>query len=130
MDAERIIERYRDAMNAHDLDALLDCFDPDYESVQPLNPDRDFRGRETVRKRWTAIFANVADFRAELLRTAVGRHEVWGEWRWLGTRADRTPIDVRGVTILGVRGDRIAWGRFYLEEAGAGGGGLHVESPG
>ena len=45
MDAERVIERYRDAMTTHDLDALLDCFDPDYESVQPLNPHRDFRGR-------------------------------------------------------------------------------------
>ena len=62
MDAERIIERYRDAMNAHDLDALVDCFDPDYETLQPLNPDRDFRGRETVRERWTAIFRNVPDF--------------------------------------------------------------------
>lgn len=130
MEAERIIERYRDAMNARDLAALLGCFDPEYESVQPLNPDRDFRGRATVRERWTAIFATVADFRAEFLRTAAAGDEVWGEWRWLGTRADGTPIDVRGVTILGIRDDRIAWGRFYLEQVGAGTGGMHIHSPG
>ena len=68
--------------------------------------------------------------RAELLRTAVAADEVWGEWRWLGTRVNGALLDVRGVTILGVRGDRIIWGRFYLEEAGAGGGGMQAESPG
>ncbi len=129
MAAERALLRYRDAMNAHDLDALLECFTADYESVQPLNPDRDFRGRETVRERWSGIFRNVPDFRAELLRMAVSGDEVWGEWRWLGTSADGSAIDVRGVTIVGLRGDRIAWGRFYLEDAAAGGGGMHVASP-
>jgi ketosteroid isomerase-like protein len=128
MDALRVIKRYRDAMNAHDLEALLDCFALDYESEQPLNPDRDFRGRETVRERWTSIFTDVPDFTAELMRAAAADDEVWGEWRWRGTRVDGTVIDVRGVTILSVRDDRFAWGRFYLEEAGAGAGGMHVES--
>jgi hypothetical protein len=45
-------------------------------------------------------------------------------------RADGSAIDVRGVTIVGVRGGRIAWGRFYLEEAGAGGGGMRIEDAG
>jgi ketosteroid isomerase-like protein len=128
VDAFRVIERYRDAMNARDLEALLACFEADYESVQPLNPDRDFHGRETVRDRWTAIFREVPDFTAELLRAAAADQEVWGEWRWRGTRADGTRVDVRGVTILGVHDDRFAWGRFYLEDAGAGGGGMQVES--
>jgi ketosteroid isomerase-like protein len=130
MASAEALERYRVAMNARDLDAVLDCFDPDYESVQPLNPDRDFRGRDTVRERWTAIFREVPDFRAELLRSAVDTDEEWGEWRWRGTRVDGSAIDVRGVTIVGVRGGRIAWGRFYLEEAGAGGGGMRVEVAG
>jgi hypothetical protein len=34
---------------------------------------------------------------------------------------------VRGVMIVGVRDGRIAWGRLYLEEAGAGGGGMRIE---
>jgi ketosteroid isomerase-like protein len=124
--AAQAVARYSAAMNAHDLDALLDCFDVDYESVQPLNRDRNFRGRDTVRERWTAIFRDVQDFRAELLRSAVDGDEEWGEWRWRGTRADGSPIDVRGVTI--VRDGRTAWGRFYLEEAGSGGGGMRIEA--
>jgi len=114
-------------MNAHDLDGLLDCFDPDYESVQPVNPDRDIRGRDTVEERWTSIFREVPDFSAEILRTAVAGDEVWNEWRWRGRRADDSEIDVRGVTIVGVRDDRIVWGRFFLEEVGRGGGGMRVE---
>lgn len=34
---------------------------------------------------------------------------------------------LRGVMIVGVRDGRIAWGRLYLEEAGAGGGGMRIE---
>jgi ketosteroid isomerase-like protein len=122
-----IVERYCRAMNDHDLEALLDCFDPDYESVQPVNPERNIRGRDTVRERWTTILRDVPDFRAEILRTAVEGEEVWNEWRWQGTRADGSEIDVRGVTIVGVRDNRIRWGRFFLEQVGAGGGGMHIE---
>jgi hypothetical protein len=32
--------------------------------------------------------------------------------------------------IVGVRDGRIAWGRLYLEEAGAGGGGMRIEPVG
>jgi hypothetical protein len=33
-----------------------------------------------------------------------------------GTRTDGTRLDMRGVTIFGVREDRIIWGRLYLED--------------
>ena len=128
MAAAPVLARYSAAMNSHDLEALLACFELDYESIQPLNPDRDFRGRDTVRQRWTAIFRGVPDFRAELLRSAVDGDEEWGEWRWRGTRSDGGAIDVRGVMIVGVRNGRIAWGRLYLEEAG--GGGMRIETAG
>jgi hypothetical protein len=105
-------------MNAHDLDALLGCFDRDYERVHHLNPDRGFRGRKTVRVRWAAIFGAISDFHAELLRSAAAGDEEWGEWRWQGTRADGSTLDVRGVTIVGVCESRIVWGRFYLDDAG------------
>jgi hypothetical protein len=40
------IARLRDAMNAHDLDAMAALFAPDYRSEQPLHPNRGFGGRE------------------------------------------------------------------------------------
>jgi len=40
-----VIERLQKAMNNHDLEAFVECFNPDYQSEQPVHPDRRFRGR-------------------------------------------------------------------------------------
>ena len=63
------MERLNAALNAHDLEAFLACFQDDYESEQPAHPDRAFRGREQVRSNWSAVFDGVPDFRSELLRS-------------------------------------------------------------
>ncbi len=113
-DPRRPLERLRDAQNARDLDAFVECFREDYESVQPLHPGRGFGGREQVRQNWGAIFAAVPDFRSELVRSAVERNEVWTERHGTGTRADGSALDMRGVIIAGIRDDRITWGRLYV----------------
>jgi hypothetical protein len=41
-----VLERLREAINRHDLDALAACFEPDYHSAFPAHPDRTFRGHE------------------------------------------------------------------------------------
>ena len=110
-------------MNAHDLDAFVGCFHEDYASEQPAHPDRAFVGTAQVRENWGAIFAGVPDFRAELLGTAAEGDAVWTEWRWRGTQADGGRLDIAGVIVLGIRDERIAWARLYVEpveEAGAG----------
>jgi ketosteroid isomerase-like protein len=43
------------------------------------------------------------------------------EIHWTGTKADGTPLDERGVIIMGIRDDRIAWGRLYADEVERGG---------
>ena len=115
-----VLERLRDAQNAHDLDAFVACFDPRYRSEQPVHPDRAFVGAEQVRTNWAEVFAGVPDFRAELLRSAHQGDTGWGEWHWHGTRGDGTRLDMRGVTIFGVRDGRILWGRLYLEDVAGG----------
>src|SRR5712691_7979999 len=37
--------RLVEAANAHALDAMTDCFLPDYVNETPVHPDRNFRGR-------------------------------------------------------------------------------------
>ena len=93
-----VLERLRDAQNAHDLDAFVACFDPRYRSEQPVHPDRAFVGADQVRRNWAEVFAGVPDFRAELLRSAHQGDTGWAEWHWHGTRADGTRLDMRGVT--------------------------------
>jgi len=64
----RLFERLVAAQNAHDIDAFVFCFAPDYTSEQPAHPDRAFVGSDQVRTNWTAMFAGVPDFRADLAR--------------------------------------------------------------
>ncbi|HEV8421313.1 MAG TPA: nuclear transport factor 2 family protein [Actinomycetota bacterium] len=118
---EAISERLSRAMNAHDLEAHVACFDEAYRSEQPAHPSRTFTGREQVRKNWSGLYASIPDFRAEILRLAVVGDTEWAEWHWQGTKEDGAPLDERGVTIVGIRDGRIEWGRLYLEEVeGAG----------
>jgi ketosteroid isomerase-like protein len=110
-----LLQRLHTAQNQHDLDAFINCFDPDYVSEQPVHPERAFHGREQARKNWSAFFSSMPDFRSEVLRAATGNDILWAEWRWSGTRADGTRLEMRGVTVFGIREDLIVWGRLYME---------------
>ena len=111
-----VLERLHHAMNQHDVATFVACFAPAYRSEQPAHPNRGFGGRDQVEKNWTALFASMPDFRAEIVATTDDGDTVWAEWRWSGTRANEPPIDMRGVTLFGVEDGQIAWGRLYMEE--------------
>jgi ketosteroid isomerase-like protein len=114
--AERMMSRLLVALNAHDLDALVECFAPDYRSEQPAHPSRAFAGRHKVRENWTSVFAGVPDFHAELVvSSAPGGGVEIGEWRWYGTHTDGAPFAMQGVTVMGVEDEHIAWARLYME---------------
>jgi ketosteroid isomerase-like protein len=110
-----VVHRLQAATNAHDLDALVACFAPDYLSEIPTHPARSFRGSVQVRRNWTQILAGVPDLHSELVREVVEGNVAWAEWEWSGTRRDGAPHLMRGTTILGIEGDSIAWARFYME---------------
>jgi ketosteroid isomerase-like protein len=113
-----------EAMNARDIDAFVSLFAPDYDSRQPVHPDRAFVGRDQVRANWSAVFAGVPDFRADLIATAVEADTLWSEWRWRGTQEDGSPLDMAGVIVGGVQDGRLAWARLYVEPGESGGAGI------
>ncbi len=115
------LARLHDAINRHDLEAFVACFAPDYQSEQPAHPARAFTGSEQVRQNWASFFEAVPDFQAALLRSIEQDDTVWAEWHWRGTRQDGTVLDMRGVTLFGVRDGRFVWGRLYMEEREAAG---------
>jgi hypothetical protein len=125
-DSERglVVERLKAAMNTRDIDAFVACFDENYESEQPAHPDRAFRGREQVRENWSAIFAGVPDFEADLVAAAASGDTEWSEWRWRGTHADGTRLDMAGVIVCGVAGGLVRWARLYVEPVEQGGAGI------
>jgi ketosteroid isomerase-like protein len=120
-DPRDLIDRLTAAQNAHDLEAMLACFHDDYRSEQPLFPARAFRGIDQVRSNWSALLEAVPDFHAEIVRSAGYGDTVFVEIHWTGTKADGTPLEERGVIIMGVEADRIAWARLYADEVESGG---------
>jgi ketosteroid isomerase-like protein len=119
-----VAQRLCAAMNAHDIDAFADCFAEDYSSEQPVHPARSFRGRAQARQNWSAMFAGVPDFHAELVRGTAADGVEWSEWCWHGTHADGTTLDMAGMIVAGVRDGRIAWARLYFEPVEAHGEGI------
>lgn len=111
----RVVERLRDATNAHDLDGIVGCFAADYRNETPVHPARGFVGREQVRRNWTQILAAIPDVSTEIVASVAARDTVWTEWEHRGTRPDGSPHLLRGVIIFEVRGGLIATARFYLE---------------
>lgn len=118
-----VLQRLRDAMNEHDLEALVDVFDPDVVSETPAHPQRTFRGADQVRRNWEQIFGGVPDLHADLLDAAVAGETVWAEWDWRGTRRDGAPHRMRGVTILRLEASRVDSVHFYMEPVEADGAG-------
>jgi len=59
-DPSELVERLRQSVDAHDLDAVVACFTDDYRNETPAHPGRGFEGREQVRTNWQRIFAGVS----------------------------------------------------------------------
>ena len=110
-----VVDRMQRAMNAHDLDAFVALFAPDYDSAFPVHPERAVHGPEQVRRNWEHNFTEIPDMRATVLRATQDGDTVWTEWEWTGTLSNGAKYLSRGVVILGVRDDRVAWARLYTE---------------
>ena len=117
------VHRLCAAVNAHDLDTLVDCFTASYRNETPAHPGRSFTGTAQVRRNWERIFAGLPDISARLVDTVEDGDTVWSEWEMTGTRPDGTPEMLRGVVIFGTSPARLSWARFYLEQVDASTGG-------
>jgi hypothetical protein len=126
MNRESLLFKLNNAFNSRDIEALVAYFDEHYHSEQPVHPDRTFQGRQQVRKNWASNFDEMPDFSAQLVRHAVNNDTVWAEWEWRGTRKDKSKLIMRGVMIMGIKEDKITWGRLYVEPVETNGKGIEA----
>ena len=118
-----VLQRMSDAINAHDVDAIANCFTNDYKGEQPLHPEiavilqrRGYaNGLAQVRENWTGLFAQVPDLRATLVASTIHDDFAWAEWHWQGTRTSGAALNLRGVSVAGLRNGIMAWARIYME---------------
>ncbi|WBM78942.1 nuclear transport factor 2 family protein [Cryobacterium breve] len=122
VDPSAVVQRLRVATNAHDIDAIVACFTPDYRNETPVHPERSFVGHEQVRRNWMQILAAIPDVSTEIVALVVSGNVVWTEWEHRGTRRDGTAHLMRGVVVFAVTAGLIASARFFLEPVDAAGG--------
>lgn len=82
--ASSVLLKVEAAINAHNIDAFVNCFAPDFEGEHPVHPERNLIGAEQVRKNWTALFAQVPDLQAKLITHTIAGELGWSEWHWQG----------------------------------------------
>jgi limonene-1,2-epoxide hydrolase len=107
-DPMSVVTRFVNACNRHDADSVAACLHPEFDSIQPMFPARNFRGADQVRRNWQAIFDAEPGFRLTVLRQAASDDTVWLELHGAGRDAE-----VAGVFVMGILGDRVRWARIY-----------------
>jgi len=107
-DPMSVVTNFVNACNRHDAEGVSACLHPDFDSIQPMYPSRNFRGADQVRRNWQAIFDAEPGFRLTVLRSAAAGETVWLELHGAGRDAE-----VAGVFVMGIQADRIRWARIY-----------------
>jgi hypothetical protein len=110
-----VFERMIQAVNRHDLEAMVAFFATNYRSEQPFHPERNFVGSAGVRKNWSFFFTTIPDIQIEILGEVEEGDTIWAELHYHGTQTDGKKFNLRGVTLHGIQADQIIWGRLYIE---------------
>jgi len=111
-----LLDRFADAWNRHDLDALMSMMTDDCVFEASAGPDADGQrsvGPQAVRAAYASVFDTFPD-----ARWANARHFVTGtrgvsEWTFIGTRKDGQYVEVNGCDLLTFRDGRIAVKNSY-----------------
>jgi ketosteroid isomerase-like protein len=110
------VERFNDAFNRHDVDAVMAAMTEHcvFENTTPPVGTR-YEGHHAVRGAWEEFFASspTAHFETEEVITAADRAVV--RWRYTWTNDDGSQGMVRGVDVMAVRDGKVAEKLSYVK---------------
>ena len=110
------VERFNEAFNRHDVDAVMAAMTDDcvFDSTPPPDGQR-YEGQAAVRAAWQQLFdaSPTAVFEAEEIFAAGDRCVVRWLYRW--TDADGKPGHVRGVDLFRIRDGKVAEKLAYVK---------------
>ena len=112
IDTKTVIDRFNDAFNRHDVDAVMTLMTDDvlFENTSPPPDGERYEGQEAVRAFWEQFFAASphAHFSAEDIAVMADRAVVCWRYDW-GTG------HVRGIDLFRVRDGKVAEKRSYVK---------------
>jgi uncharacterized protein (TIGR02246 family) len=115
-DSLKLLERFADAWNQHDLDALMSMMTDDgvFEASAgaEVNGQRN-EGHQAVRAAYAAVFETFPDAHWADARHFVAGNRGVSEWTFTGTRQDGTRVEVTGCDLFTFRDGKIAIKNSY-----------------
>ena len=111
-----LLDRFADAWNRHDLDALMSMMTDDCVFEASAGPDADGQrsvGHQAVRAAYASVFDAFPDARWGNARHFVTGARGVSEWTFTGTRKDGQYVEVNGCDLLTFRDGRIAVKNSY-----------------
>jgi steroid delta-isomerase-like uncharacterized protein len=111
-----LLDRFADAWNRHDLDALMSMMTEDCLFQASAGPGVDgqrSQGQEAVRAAYAAVFAAFPDARWSNPRHVIAGDRGVSEWTFTGTYQDGTRVEVTGCDLFTFRDGRIAVKNSY-----------------
>lgn len=111
-----LLERFADAWNRHDLDALMSMMTDDCvfdASSGPQVHGQRSEGRQAVRAAFAAVFDAFPNARWASPRHFIAGDRGVSEWTFTGTQRDGTHVEVTGCDLFTFRNGRIAIKNSY-----------------
>ena len=104
------LERFADAWNAHDVEALMACMAADCEFLSSAGTEAcgtAYRGRESVRAGYAAVFDAFPDAAWNNPRHVVAGDRGFSEWRFTATDRQGVRVEVDGCDLFTFEDDLI-----------------------
>jgi steroid delta-isomerase-like uncharacterized protein len=111
-----LLDRFAEAWNRHDLEALMSMMTDDcvFEaSAGPHVNGQRSEGRDAVRAAYAGVFAAFPDAHWANARHFIAGSRGVSEWTFSGTQPDGTRVEVNGCDLLTFRDGRIAIKNSY-----------------
>ena len=111
-----LLDRFADAWNRHDLDALMSMMTDDCVFQASAGPDVDGQrseGKHAVRAAFAAVFDAFPDAQWAGPRHVVAGNRAVSEWTFTGTNKDGKYVEVTGCDLLTLRDGKIAIKNSY-----------------
>jgi steroid delta-isomerase-like uncharacterized protein len=111
-----LLDRFADAWNRHDLDALMSMMTDDCVFDASAGPDvngQRSEGRQAVRAAFAAVFETFQDAHWANAKHVVAGNRAVSEWTFTGTNTDGRRVEVNGCDLFTVRDGKIAVKNSY-----------------